>query len=50
MKYYNKNSYILPYNAKFVKVERNKLDPLEGCSFVSIAYYDIGGEVVGLVF
>lgn len=33
-----------------VAVERNCLNPLVGRTFVSIAFYDVSGEIVGIVF
>ena len=43
-------NFIRPENAKFVCVERNKLNPIEGASFVSIAYWEIAGEIIGVVY
>ena len=37
--------------AKLLKVDRNTLNPLEGLSFVSIAYYKLtSGKIIGIVF
>ena len=32
------------------KIERNTLNPLCGLTFVSIAYYEMDGKIVGVVF
>lgn len=44
-------AYSIKSTGKFIRVERNKLNPIDGGNFVSIAYYQtVGGEVVGLVW
>lgn len=51
MKYYYEQNKPQNGNAKLLKVERNKLNPLPGLSFVSIAYYrDRSGEVYAVIF
>ena len=53
MKYYNDTDFHKPSiaGAKLLKVERNKLNPLHGLSFVSISYWKLTtGEVIGIVF
>lgn len=36
--------------SKLLKVERNKLNPLPGLTFVSIAYWDTPAGIVGVIF
>lgn len=37
--------------ARFIKVERQKLDPIQGGAFVSIGYYSLpNGQAIGIVF
>ena len=53
MKYYNDADFRRPSTAgaKFLRVERNKLNPLRGLTFVSIGYWKLtSGEVIGIVF
>jgi hypothetical protein len=53
MKYYNDTDFRRPSTAgaKFLKVERNKLNPLPGLTFVSIGYWKLtSGEIIGIVF
>jgi len=53
MKYYNDADFRRPSitDAKFLKVERNKLNPLPGLTFVSIGYWKLtSGEIIGIVF
>lgn len=53
MKYYNDADLCRPSiaKAKLLKVERNKLNPLIGLTFVSIGYWKLeNGEVIGIVF
>ena len=53
MKYYNDTDFRRPSiaGAKLLKVERNKLNPLVGLTFVSIGYWKLeNGEVIGIVF
>jgi hypothetical protein len=53
MKYYNDADLCRPSTAKakLLKVERNKLNPLIGLTFVSIGYWKLeNGEVIGIVF
>ena len=53
MKYYNDTDFRRPSiaGAKLLKVERNKLNPLIGLTFVSIGYWQLeNGEVIGIVF
>ena len=49
MKYLYRSAFCRPANAQLVKVERNVRNPLPGLSFVSIAYWNIGGEIVGVI-
>ena len=49
MRYIYNHAFFRPANARFIRVERNVLNPLPGLSFVCIAYWDIGGEIVGVV-
>ena len=37
-------------DGKRIKIERNALNPLPGLTFVSIAYYAVNGEIVGVIF
>lgn len=38
-------------SGRFIRVERNKLNPIGGGNFVSIVYYEtIDHEIIGLVF
>jgi hypothetical protein len=53
MKYYNDTDFHKPStaSAKLLRVERNKLNPLRGLTFVSISYWKLStGEVIGIVF
>lgn len=51
MKYYYDHNKPNMTGAKFLKVERQKLNPLRGLSFVSIAFYELpSGEKIGIVF
>jgi hypothetical protein len=53
MKYYNDMDFRRPSTAgaKLLKIERNKLNPLPGLTFVSIGYWKLtSGEVIGIVF
>lgn len=50
MRYYRRINYKLPQSARYIKTERNVKNPLPGFTFVSISYYEIGGEIIGLVF
>lgn len=53
MKYYNDTDFRRPstVGAKLLRVERNKLSPLRGLTFVSIGYWKLtSGEVIGIVF
>ena len=47
--YYPHNAPDLAH-AHLLRVERNKLNPLPGPTFVSIAYYQIDGEEIAIVF
>lgn len=41
----------IKHNGKFIRVDRQKLDPLGGGSFVSIAYYETTTcEIIGIIF
>jgi len=43
-------AYPVKAHGRFIRVERNKLDPIGGGAFVSIAYYEMpDGAVIGLV-
>lgn len=37
-------------NAELIRVDREQLDPLGSGSFLSIAYYLVNGELIGIVF
>ena len=52
MKYYYSKCSNCPVlrRAQFIRVERNKMNPINYGSFVSIAYYKIGDETIGIVF
>ena len=53
MRYYNDTDCRRPSitGAKLLKVERDKLNPLRGLTFVSISYWKlVTGEVIGIVF
>ena len=53
MRYYNNTDFHKPStaSAKLLKVERNKLNPLRGLTFVSISYWKLStGEVIGIIF
>ena len=50
MKYYTEYNKPCMIGAKLLRVERNKLNPLHGLTYVSIAYYQINNETIGIVF
>ena len=50
MNYIYESDFIRPANARLIRVERNVLNPLPGLSFVSIAYWDIDGQIIGVVY
>lgn len=51
MKYYYKHNRPSLLNAEFIRVERQKLNPLFPGSFASIAYWKLStGEIIGIVF
>lgn len=53
MRYYNDTDFRRPSTtgAKLLKVERNKLNPLRGLTFISISYWKLStGEVISIVF
>lgn len=37
------------YSAKYIKTERNVLNPLPGLTFVSVSYYETPYGIVGIV-
>lgn len=42
---------IIHLTAKYLRIERQKLNPIDGGSFVSIAYYQTDdGKTIGLIF
>lgn len=51
MKFFYRHSAPALTGATLEKVERQKLDPIQGGAFVSIAYYRMpGGESIGIVW
>lgn len=51
MKYYYDHNKPNMSGAKLIKVEREKLNPLRGLTFVSIAIWQLpNGEQIGVVF
>lgn len=50
MKYYYELRAPSLKNAELLRVERNKMNPIHYGSFVSIAYYRLGNEIIGIVF
>lgn len=51
MRYYYKHNAPSLDGAKLVKVERNKLNPLPGLTFVSISFWKLKtGEIIGTIF
>ena len=51
MRYYYELNRPNMVGAKLIRVERQKLDPIQGGAFVSISYWRLNnGELVGIVF
>lgn len=50
MKYYYDTRAPVMVDAELIRVDREKLDPLGSGSFLSIAYYLVNGELIGIVF
>lgn len=50
MKFYTEYNMPDLWDASLIRTDRNVINPLPGLTFVSITYYELNGETIGIIF